>query len=317
MWEIIFFSFFIFIIGFLFLNFLYKRTNHYNNQFDDINKILRIKKEKEESIDLVVIGSNAPKFGLDFKNINYLECRNCCIGPETFEYDFQILKVIAPQLHKGSHVILAVCPANFFYSKFLISNNTTKYYKLLNKKQFPDYNKKNFFTQYLFPLLSHPKNVKFLIRDIQKDNRFYKNSDYLPDDEVYVDAKNWIRKVWNSDFNINIENMLPLNESQKKSILFNVVQLKNIVSFCKEKEFNLHLVILPVSKELGNFFSGMFIQNYILKYVYEAILNENVEFSNFFKDERFNNKKNFFNAFFMNRKGAQKFTEFYLNEIIK
>ena len=153
------------------INCLYKRTNAYRNQFIDINKFDGVVTIKDQSLDVVVLGSNAPKFAFDFSVIKDCACMNWAIGPETFEYDLIILKKFADKLKRGATVIWPVCPGKFFLDKFKNKSEFVKYYRLLNRDEFPGYSKRQYITEYKYPLIFHPKRLKRLLKDIKKDTR--------------------------------------------------------------------------------------------------------------------------------------------------
>lgn len=297
-------------------NTLYKRTNAYNNQFIDIDKLKKLSQTPDHSLDLVVIGSNAPKFAFDFSEINNLKCSNWCIGPETFEYDAIILKKFQRKLKPNANVIWAVCPGKFFLHKFLRKNDLAKYYRLLSSEEFPEYNKLQKTQEYDYPLLFHPKRIKRLIRDIKKDNRLQLNHNLLDKNEIQKDAEWWIRKCWNPEFGIDIENMQPLSDMNQKSIMENIKIVRQVAEYCKEHDFKLTLVYLPLTKELSELFPDSYVNEFMIDCSKEAIKGFDVSIVDYMRDIRFQNYEYYINSFFMNRKGAKLFTETFINEII-
>ena len=79
----------VFIVGLIILNALYKRTNTFQNQFIDIVKFQRLK--DDERFDIINLGSNHPKFAFDYAESG-IKGMNWAIGPQTFMFDFIILK---------------------------------------------------------------------------------------------------------------------------------------------------------------------------------------------------------------------------------
>ena len=196
--------FIIALIALFALNCLYKRTNAYRNQFVDIDKFKKVSGIEDHSLDIVVLGSNAPKFAFDFSEIKECVGMNWAIGPETFEYDFIVLKKFACKLKHDAIVVWPVCPGNFFLDKYKSKFAFVKYYGFLHRGEFPDYNKWHYITEYMFPLVFHPKRVKRLLKDTKSDNRL--DFDFNPMDikEIEKDASWWIHCCWNPEFNINI-----------------------------------------------------------------------------------------------------------------
>ena len=69
------------------LNYLYKRTNHFSNQFIDVRKYWH-KDGIANNLQIVNLGSNHPKFGFDYTDTG-VRGANLAIGPQTFEYDYE------------------------------------------------------------------------------------------------------------------------------------------------------------------------------------------------------------------------------------
>lgn len=315
---IIYFLLIILILGLFsyILNYLYKQTNAYKNQFIDIYKFKAIQNIPEQSLDLVVLGSNSPKFAFDFSEIKDLNCSNWAIGSETFEYDAIIFKKFIRKLKSNATVILAVCPANFFLYKFSNKKHLVKYYKILSAKEFPDYDKSQKIKEYDYPLLYNPKLMKRLIRDVKKDNRLHLYNNLLSKDEIQKDAEWWIRKCWNPEFSIDIEKMQPLSDKNKISIIKNIAIVREIYQYCKEHELKLKLVYLPLTKELNNIFPESYVNQYIKTCSEQAIKDSNVEIIDYMQDKRFQKHEYYINSFFMNRFGAKIFTRIFINENI-
>ncbi|MER8322379.1 hypothetical protein ABS243_19575, partial [Acinetobacter baumannii] len=61
-----------------------------------------------KDLQVVNLGSNHPKFGFDYSESG-VKGLNCAVGPQTFEYDFAILRKIIPYLAPGAFVIIPVC----------------------------------------------------------------------------------------------------------------------------------------------------------------------------------------------------------------
>lgn len=304
-------------LGLLFtLNFLYKRTNAYTNQFVDIHKFKRLKRVDDKSVDVVVLGSNAPKFAFDFTDVKELNCQNWAIGPETFQYDFVILKKFSEKLKRGATIIWPVCPGKFFLDKFKSSSPLVKYYSILGRNEFPDYNKLQCLKDYKYPLVFHPKLIKRLIKDIYQDKKMDLEYNPMNEEEVAIDASWWIHECWNPEFNINIENMAPLSDGNRMAVEFNISVIHEAITYCRNNGFNIIFAYLPLTKELGDFFSTDYVKNHMTRYLMSAIGGESVRFVDYMRDERFQNRELYINSFFMNRKGARIFTNTFLKENI-
>ena len=311
---------FIFIVAVLIfllvLNSLYKRTNAYRNQFVDIGKFGNTANMKDSSLDVVVLGSNAPKFAFDFSDVTDHACENWAIGPETFEYDFIILKKFARKLKRGATVVWPVCPGNFFLDKYKNKSALVKYYNFLSRDEFPDYSGRQYITDYKYPLIFQPKRIKRLIRDAKPDTRLKLDYNPMTDEEIGKDASWWIHGCWNPEFGIDIEHMAPLSETNRKAVEYNINVLKEAIKFCNQNGLRIVFAYLPLTKQLGGYFSADYVETQMTQYVNDAVYNNNIPLADYMRDERFQDTDYYINSFFMNRTGARKFTREFVNEAI-
>ena len=300
----------------LVLNSLYKRTNAYRNQFVDIGKFSNTANMKDGSLDVVVLGSNAPKFAFDFTDVTDHACENWAIGPETFEYDFIILKKFAGKLKRGATVVWPVCPGKFFLDKYKGKSTFVKYYGLLSREEFPDYSKRQYISDYKYPLIFHPKRIKRLIRDAKLDTRLKLDHNPMTDEEIGQDASWWIHGCWNPEFGIDIEHMAPLSETNRKAVEFNINVLKEAIEFCRQSGLRIVFAYLPLTKQLGGYFSADYVETQMTQYVKDAIGSNNILLADYMRDERFQSTDYYINSFFMNSTGARKFIKAFVNEAI-
>ena len=99
-------------------------------------------------------------------------------------------------------------------------------------------------------------------------------------------------------------------EGRKKRIAV----LKEMITFCKEREFQPVIVLPPVTDYLSSKFSETFRNNYIYSFLKEADVLD-IPFLNYLDDKRFKDPTLYFNSFFLNRTGAGKFTKVVLEDI--
>lgn len=292
---------------FVFLNVLYKKTNHYKDSVTDITRICRL---EDNSFRIVVIGSNHPKYAFDF-NREDIKGANLAIGPEAFEYDFIILKKFTSHISKGAVVVIPICLLNFFLYRFDNPNTYLKYYGFLNRNEFPHYNHWGRVKAF-FPLLSDPKLLRYIIYDSKEGQKSNLESNPLNDQEIKQDANNWV-SGWENQFGITIPNV-NLTEKNSVSITKNVEILSEIINYCMLKGFKPVVTILPVTDILYSKFSEDFIQTYVLSNINKANTRGAVVL-NYLQDERFKDRALFFNSFFLNKKGRELFTDIFVGDI--
>lgn len=299
------------------LNSLYKRTNAYRNQFKDIDKFGRLAIQPDASIDVVVLGSNAPKFAFDFSEVGSLVCDNWAVGPETFEYDFIILKKFAGKLKRGAFVVWPVCPGKFFLDKFKGRAEFVKYYGFLDGQEFPDFDSSQRIRDFKYPLFFHPKRIKRLVKDTAEDKRMELDYNPMGAGEVAKDASWWIHGCWNPEFGIDIENMAPLSEENRKAVDFNIGILRSAIEFSRARGLRIIFAYLPLTKELGEHFPADYVEKQMTRYVKEAVGESGIPLVDYMRDGRFQDRSLYFNSFFMNRNGARAFTKTFITENIK
>ena len=298
------------IVGLIILNAQYKRTNTFQNQFIDITKFQSLK--DEDRFDIVNLGSNHPKFAFDYSETE-VKGMNWAVGPQTFMYDFAILKKYKKHLNSGARVIIPVCPLKFFLLDTQV-NNLVKYYRIFSKHEMPNYDIKQKISEYIFPVFRHPLRAKRIIRDYRADNRLLLKENPLNKEQIAKDATFWIEGCWNPEFNIDIANMSTLSKANQKSIEGNIRILTEMIQYCIDNGFQPVLVMLPVTKELSSKFSEDFIQQHILRYINESN-KQRVPVLNYLKDERFVSLDLYINSFFMNATGRKYFTKIFVNEL--
>ncbi len=300
----------IILVGSITLNALYKSTNAFQNQFIDITKFQNLK--DEDRFDIVNLGSNHPKFAFDYSESG-VKGMNWALGPQTFMYDFAILKKYKKHLNPGAKVVIPVCPLKFFLLDTQ-RNNLVKYYRVFSKHEMPNYDIKQKISEYTLPLFRHPVRATRIIRDVKADNRLSLTGNPMNKEQIAKDATFWIEGCWNPEFNIDIANMSALSKTNQKSIAGNIRILSEMIQYCIDNGLQPVLAMLPVTKELLSKFSEEFIQQHILRYINESN-KQGVPVLNYLKDERFTSPNLYINSFFMNAAGRKYFTKIFVEEL--
>lgn len=301
---------FLIVCAFL-LNALYKRTNAYQNQFVDVRKF-SARGGVGNNLEIVNLGSNHPKFGFDYSGLD-VRGENWGIGPETFEYDFAVLRNNVSHLASGAVVVIPVCLLNFFLYRQKNRAIHVKYYSFLDAQDIVGYNKLEKWSNYSFPLLYHPRRLLSLLRDTKKDNRLSLDSNLCKTEtELNKDADYWI-DCWNKEFDIELPNPTLLPE-HRNNILQNIRILNEMITFCKERGFKPVVAILPVTDNLYSRFNQDFIDKYILGFIADAN-KEDVPVLNYLHDTRFTSPDLYINSFFFNTKGRKMFTKQFIEDL--
>ncbi len=293
-----------------FLNALYKRTNAYQNQFIDVRKFSQ-EGGVGNNLEIINLGSNHPKFGFDYTGLD-VKGENWAVGPETFEYDFAVLRKNVSHLASRAVVVIPVCLLNFFYRQINRSTHA-KYYSFLSPEDIVGYSQLDKWSNYSFPLLFNPRRLSNLIRDVKKDNRLTLDVNLCKTEaDLNKDADRWI-DIWNKEFDIKLP-IPTLSAENKSDIQKNIQILKEMIEFCLSKGLRPVIAILPVTNYLYSRFTPEFIEKHILAYIAEA--NEaKVPVKNYLTDERFTDSSLYINSFFFNTKGRKKFTKQFIEDL--
>lgn len=292
-------------------NAIYKRTNHFNNQFVDVRKYWDMT-TFPNNLQVVNLGSNHPKFGFDYSETG-INAVNCAVGPQTLEYDFAILRKITPYLTKDAFVIIPICLLKLFLYRQKSRSTHAKYYTFLAKDDIVGYSKMEQIKLLKFPLIFNPRLLRCVLRDVKKDTRLELTENPMKDAATLnKDADCWI-DCWNREFDITLPTP-NLSEENKSDIQQNIRILREMLEYCKMHNFKPIITILPVTDYLSSRFTDNFIKEHILRYI-NAANTIKVPVLNYLKDERFTASELYINSFFMNKKGRKLFTRRVLSDL--
>lgn len=299
-------------IALLFIaNVMYKHTNHFNNLFVDVRKYWDMDLFPK-NLQVVNLGSNHSKFGFDYSETG-INAMNCAVGPQTFEYDFAILRKITPNLAIGARVLIPVCLLNFFLYRQKPRSIHVKYYTFLAKDDIVDYSKMEQIKLLKFPLIFNPRLLRYVLRDVEKDTRLELTENPMKDAATLnKDADRWIG-CWNREFDITLPTP-NLSEENKSDIQQNIRILREMLEYCKMHSFKPIITILPVTDYLSSRFTDEFIQEHILRYI-NAANTVKAPVLNYLNDKRFTSSELYINSFFMNKKGRKIITKEIINNI--
>lgn len=301
----------IIVLGAFVLNALYKRTCAYRNQFIDVRKF-SLKGGVCDNLEIVNIGSTQPKFGFDYTD-SEIRGENWAVRPQTFEYDFAILRNYVHCLKHGAVVVIPVCLLSFFLYRQKNRAIHTKYYSFLNPDEIVEYNRIERLIDYSLPLLFHPNRITALIKDTKNDDSINLVSNKCKtEEELKKDADNWI-KNWERELSVRIPTpkLLP---QHRTDILQNIRFLKDMIEFCLSCRLKPVVAILPVTDFLYSRFTPEFIDKYILGYIDDAN-KAGAPVMNYLTDKRFTDPSLYINSFFFNAIGRKKFTKQFIEDL--
>lgn len=270
-------------------------------------------------LQVVNLGSNTGLYGFRYEGFD-IKAANWAMSSQSFNQDLAILKTYYSFIGPRGTIIVPLCP----YSSCLKSYTDTeglKYYTILHPGVIENFSKTRQEEAYRLkeqPLKYARKQI--LIGFVQKvKNRIKREKTpleigYQPlvEDEIEQNAQSFV-DGWKKQFKIeDMDAPLPLHIQEGRKA--RVETLKEIVSFCVERNLNYYIVLPPVTRNLSSKFSSEFRKNYIYSFLEEAGIPNN-KILNYLEDSRFTNSSYFVNSMFLNKAGAKLFTKQVLNDL--
>lgn len=296
----------------LFLNALYKRTNHWKNQFlfeKNFISNLGYRDNLSRNLEVVNLGSNPAKYGLFYENIRG---QNWATGSQGLEMDFEILKYFHSYLKEGGIVLIPIMPftaiSQYIKTKkeYWNDNYYIKFAKIIDPyqtRQLP--NGVKILKKVRYPLIFDPTLIRYLFVDTPKDNSLEVSEQTMSAVELEHDADKWI-EGWKKEFDAtNVKDFLsdkytPYREES-------VAILQSIIEYCKERNIKPVLLTIPMSKYLSKKFSDDFRKKMINDFVGELKI-DGILFLDYMFDLRFDNPALYNGSFFLNLKGRKLFS---------
>ena len=108
--------------------------------------------------------------------------------------------------------------------------------------------------------------------------------------------------------------MSPLSETNRTAVEYNINVLKEAIEYCKQNGLRIVFAYLPLTRQLGDYFSSNYVERQMTQYVKEAVGDSDIILADYMRDARFQDTAYYINSFFMNRIGARKFTKAFIEE---
>lgn len=287
-----------------------KKTHWYNEVlFKDCRKFWEL---KDELFDVVNLGSSSGVYDFDYQDC-HIKGANWAIAPQSIIGDFIILKQYRRYLKDGATIIYPLCP--FTAISGGINYIEDRCYSFLQFESIPGASYIRFQKIMALknaPIYSYP--LTEFLRDIFSW-AFKKENPILKESEMKVNSDQWM-KGWMSQFNIS-----SMEDYFVKDHLFiynrTVDILNQMICYCSKEHLKLVLVIPPVYHTLAEKFTPKSREQLFNKFISDAN-GKNEIFLNFFDASSFINDNSLFsNSYFLNKKGARKFTNSILDHIKK
>lgn len=307
------------LFSFLILNKLYKKTNHWKNNFLFTQNFISNSGYRDNisrNFDIANLGSNPALFGFFYENVRG---QNWATGSQGLQMDFEILKYNHSYLKEGGYVLIPIMPFTSIsqYIKTKPSYWSPMYYLKFTYvvdgaqvQNFP-YGK---MLQRLkkYPLFFYPKAVRFIPRDVKVDKRLSVAEQNMDALKLEQDARKWIYG-WEQEFDVKtkegfFDKKFQPYENEAVSIL------KNMIDFCIERNLKPVLITVPMSRFLSKEFSEEFRQKLLYDFV-KKVNDKNIPFLDYMFSSEFSDSELYYDSFFLNLRGRKLFTRKVLKDL--
>lgn len=291
------------------LNGAIRRTHWFNEElFPDCRKFWNY---NTFNTDVINLGSTSGYYAFDYEGLP-IKGGNFALRHNPLSGDQAILKNYFGYLNpKGSHVIIPLCVFSSLAGSYDFMED--RFYTLIYPSSIPHFSYRR--QQQIkaiaaspirrFPLWSFYTELRAQLRGTGHST--------LTEEQMKADAERWI-KGWKHEFALS-DFSQPLSLINKDGVNDAAEILNDIISFCKERNIKPVIMIPPMYHTLAEKFDEKARQLFVYDLI-EKIEDKTVPFHNYMDDSRFSRDSSLFmNSFFLNKKGAKKFTRIALTDI--
>lgn len=291
------------------LNGAIRRTHWFNEElFPDCRKFWNY---NTFNTDVINLGSTSGCHAFDYEDLP-IRGVNFALSHNPLSGDQAILKNYFGYLNpKGSHIIISLCVFSSLAGSYDFMED--RFYTLIYPTSIPHFSYRR--QQQIktiaaspirkFPLWSFFAELRALLRGTCHST--------LTEEQMKADAERWI-KGWKHEFALS-DFSQPLSLINKDGVNDAAEILNDIILFCKERNIKPVIMIPPMYHTLAEKFDEKARQLFVYDLI-EKIEDKTVPFYNYMDDSRFSRDSSLFmNSFFLNKKGAKKFTRIALTDI--
>lgn len=271
------------------------------------------------NLEVVNLGSNTGLYGFRYDGLP-VKAENWALGPQSLNQDLMILKTYSSYIGPRGAILAPLCPYSSCAKNYK-GTELLKYYTIVHPGVIEDFSleqqklayewKDHPFRQACRPML---RGFMQAIKCRIKGAKELIELDYQP-----LDAKSLERNAqgfidgWMQQFKIDdMDAPLPKHilEGRKKR----VETVKEMIKFCRDRDFRLYFVLPPITPALSKMMSPVFRENYIYSFARECGVTSDMMLD-YLDDENLNDAALFVNSLFLNMRGAQLFTKRVLEDI--
>lgn len=287
------------------VNFCYKKTNHYYNLLIDVQSY---KKGVPDGLELVNLGSTYAQHAFGTYDELQMNAFSFAMPSQSLQVDQSILNAYKNNLAKGCVVVVVAAACLLLYVE-----EPDKMCEFRYQKAFPKTYKYplKFRTKLedIFPVLFHPKRIKYLLRDVLKLRNFYEKYPTCMEPKCSEKEMGSLIACWKHLFKLPDMKQINFSAENESAMLLNERVLREIIDFCRENEFRPVLVVPPFSEQLNQYFSLEF-KKCVIHEKLQSISNEQkIPYLNYQDDVDYQCHSELFcdGGFRLNRRGSKLF----------
>ena len=298
---------------------LYK-TNWYKSLFIDVDHQIYpsnywYREHDERNFDLINLGSSGGKWAFNYSGMG-IKGMNWAQQPQTLLADYNLLRNFHSILRQDGYVLITIMPFTSLNKETEIMD-TMKYLKINSHSPIqPEYLKKARLYEE-FPIIMLKPALKALVKYVfgleNKTKKLIEELDINPMNKEMLekDAIMWI-DGWKKQFNIT-DLDAPLTAFNQEGRKFRIMLMRKLIDFCLERKYKPIYIIPPVTQYLSVYFTESFKNTYIYSFLKDV--NREVLLLDYSLNVELTDETLYFNSFFMNKRGASRFTERVLKDL--
>lgn len=301
------------LFSYLIINRLYLKTNAYKNQLLPMRNICNGIPQK---IKIVNFGSTYTMYAFNAYEDLKINGFSFAMDAQSLEIDNILLRKYANHIENGATVIFGLAACVPFY-RYKMTSNKGMYYKLLSRKEIPMYSIRQAI-KYAFPIgIKSRRRLKALLLDEEMKKNIV---DSFPKTCLNDEAQHNMKELvdgWINMFRLKDLKDSFYGEENKKNLAYNTKLIHDMVSFCKQKNWNPVFVITPFSEILNQYFGNDFIKSGLYHMIEPTVKDFNIPIYDYRKHKAFQKDKASFidGGFRMSKYGSIKFMRLLMNDI--
>ena len=300
------------IMFFLFISFLYKKTNDYRNARIDIKTF---DQKMSTKFGIVNLGSTYSKYAFGASSELNLKWGDFSLQAQSLEMDYRILKKYIDNIETDGVVLIVVAACLMLYKE---AGTNPLYYDILDKNENAEYSLKQKLIS-RFPLIKNPKRAVAIFKDKAPYDNVYDNyPDVLNEEQSQAELLHLVN-VWKQLFGLKDMKSVEVPLEIKKNIEHNQELLDQIIALCLEHNVRPVVVVPPFSERLNSFFSPEFKREIVEQKILECIGDRAIPFFNYQDDPYFQSRPELFTdgGFKLNERGSKIFIQKFLGDLAK